>query len=107
MSPPNDPFKPFALAGRLIFSNWQIAGIITRMSGFPIDIVDSNAGSFLFGQNKWAVGNVGRNVLGGPKQNDVDFLMSKRVPFGELRSIEFFNHFANAINNLNAFVHPY
>jgi hypothetical protein len=137
------------------------------MSGLPIDIVDSNAGSFLFGQNNglsrpsWApgttsstatsnnpagyffnpfafsrpivlagqlipssggtatasatgtdFGNVGQNVLGGPKQNNVDFLMSKRVPFGESRSIEFraeffnlFNqvNFVNPISNLNAF----
>ncbi|PYS64205.1 MAG: hypothetical protein DMF74_07730, partial [Acidobacteria bacterium] len=33
-------------AGRLLFSDWQVAGIITAMSGMPIDIVDSGAGSF-------------------------------------------------------------
>src|SRR5438128_517525 len=32
-------------AGRLLFSDWQVAGIITAMSGMPIDIVDSGAGS--------------------------------------------------------------
>src|SRR4030095_1535686 len=37
--------------GRLLISNWQVAGIITAMSGLPIDIVDSNAGSFYLGPN--------------------------------------------------------
>jgi hypothetical protein len=31
--------------GRLFLSNWQMAGIITAMSGLPIDIVDTGAGS--------------------------------------------------------------
>src|SRR6185295_18022237 len=59
---PRPPFAGRSAAGRLLFSNWQIAGIITRMSGLPIDIVDSNAGSFYFGQNNglarpnWAPG---------------------------------------------------
>jgi hypothetical protein len=57
-------------------------------------------------------GNVGRNVLRGPRQTNVDFSIIKRFPFGESRSIEFraeffnlFNHvnFANPISNLNAF----
>jgi hypothetical protein len=49
-------------AGRLLFSNWEVAGIITAMSGLPIDIVDSNAGSFYLGANNglsrpnWAPG---------------------------------------------------
>jgi hypothetical protein len=157
--------------GRLLFSNWQVAGIITAMSGLPIDIVDSNAGSFYLGANNglsrpsWApnatratsnipagyffnpfafarpivpagqliptsngaavagatcgqptvlctdFGNVGRNVLRGPSQTNVDFSIIKRFPFGESKNIEFraeffnlFNHvnFANPISNLNA-----
>jgi hypothetical protein len=56
-------------------------------------------------------GNVGRNVLRGPGQNNVDFSLIKRFPFGESKNIEFraeffnlFNHvnFANPISNLNA-----
>jgi hypothetical protein len=31
---------------RLLLGNWQVAGIITAMSGLPIDIVDTGAGSF-------------------------------------------------------------
>jgi hypothetical protein len=33
-------------AGRLLFANWQLAGIVTAMSGLPIDIIDGGAGSF-------------------------------------------------------------
>jgi len=158
--------------GRLLFSNWQVAGIITAMSGLPIDIVDSNAGSFYLGPNNglsrpsWApganrstatsnipagyffnpfafarpvvlpgqpipssggtavagvslpgqtfgtdFGNVGRNVLRGPRQSNVDFSVIKRFPISESKNIEFraeffnlFNHvnFANPISNLNA-----
>jgi Carboxypeptidase regulatory-like domain/TonB-dependent Receptor Plug Domain len=152
--------------GRLLFSNWQIAGIVTAMSGLPIDIVDSNASSFYLGPNNalsrpnWVpgatrstattsipagyffnpfafarpmvqtgqlipssngtataaatgtdFGNVGRNVLRGPEQTNVDFSVIKRFPFGESKNIEFraeffnlLNHvnFANPISNLNA-----
>jgi hypothetical protein len=143
-----------------------MAGIITAMSGLPIDIVDSNAGSFYLGPNNglsrpsWApgatgitatsnipagyffnpfafarptvlagqlipssngtatasatgtdFGNVGRNVLRGPRQINVDFSVIRRFPFGESKNIEFraefFNllnqvNFANPISNLNA-----
>jgi len=149
-------------------SNWQVAGIITAMSGQPFDIVDSASGSFYFGANSgvllsrpsWApgatrdtamsnvppgyffnpfafvrpvvltgqpipssngaafadapgtdIGNVGRNVLRGPAQANVDFSVIKRFPIRESKSIEvraeFFNlfnqvNFANPISNLNA-----
>jgi len=148
--------------------NWQVAGIVTAMSGLPIDIIDGGAGSFygLSGGNNalmrpsWApgamtttatsnipagyffnpfafarptvaagqlipssrgtaianatgtdFGNVGRNVLRGPSQSNVDFSVIKRFPFHESKNIEFraeffnlFNHtnFANPISNLSA-----
>jgi hypothetical protein len=42
------PQPAFARPGvlRLLFSDWQVAGIVVAMSGLPIDIVDSGAGSF-------------------------------------------------------------
>jgi len=55
--------------------------------------------------------NVGRNVLRGPRQTNVDFSVIRRFPFGEAKNIEFraeffnlFNHvnFANPISNFNA-----
>jgi hypothetical protein len=163
---PRPAFAARSTAGRLLFSNWQVAGIITAMSGLPIDIVDSSAGSFYLGVNNglsrpnWFpgttrstatsnvqagyffnpfafarptvlagqqipsskatatadatgtdFGNVGRNVLRGPAQNNVDFSIIKRVHISDSKNIEFraeffnlFNHvnFANPISNLNA-----
>jgi hypothetical protein len=37
-------------SGRLILSGWQLSGIVTAMSGLPIDVVDQLAGS-LYGLN--------------------------------------------------------
>ena len=154
--------------GRTLLGNWQVAGIITAMSGLPIDIVDGGAASFygLNGGNNplarpnWApgatrdtatsnippgyffnpfafsrpivlagqlipssngtasagangtdFGSVGRNVLRGPRQTNVDFSIMKRFPLRDAKIIEFradffnlFNHvnFANPISNLNA-----
>jgi hypothetical protein len=163
---PSPAFAENSTASRLLFSDWQAAGIITAMSGLPIDITDSNAGSFYFGANSvasrpsWApgatrqttmsnvpagyffnpfafvrpvvltgqvipssngtatagatgtdFGNVGRNVLRGPKQNNVDFSIVKRFPISESKNLEFrveffnlFNHvnFANPTSNFNA-----
>ena len=134
------------------------------MSGLPIDVVDSNAGSFYLGTNNglsrpnWApgetattnippgyffnpfafarpivgagqlipssngtavagatcgqstvlctdFGNVGRNVLSGPKQTNVDFSIIKRFPLGESKSIEFHAEFFNLFNHVN-FANP-
>jgi len=163
---PPPAFSESSTFGRLLFSNWQVAGIITAMSGLPIDVFDSNAGSFYFGPNvnasrpSWVpgatrstamsnvpagyffnpfafirpvvltgqvipssdgtatagatgtdLGNVGRNVLRGPAQNNVDFSIIKRFPISESKNIEFraeffnlFNHvnFANPVSNFNA-----
>ncbi|HYJ86456.1 MAG TPA: hypothetical protein VEW46_10395 [Pyrinomonadaceae bacterium] len=159
----------FALRSKLggvLLSNWHVAAIITAMSGLPIDIVDSNAGSFYLGLNNGLsrpsyapganrseatsniptgyffnpfafarpivlagqvipssngaaiagatgtdFGDVGRNVLRGPGQRNVDLSVVKRLWFGESRNIElradFFNllnrvNFANPISDLNA-----
>ena len=170
---PRPASAPSSSTGRLLLSNWQVAGIITAMSGLPIDIVDSNAGSLYLGLSNglsrpsWApggthstvtsnipagyffnpfafarpvvmagqliprsngtavggptcgqptvlctdFGDVGRNVLRGPKQVNVDFSVIKRFPFRESKNIELraeffslFNHvnLANPISNFNA-----
>jgi hypothetical protein len=155
---------------RWLTSDWQVAGIIVAMSGVPIDIVDTGAGSF-YGLNNgvnplarpnWApgitagaatsnipagyffnpfvfarpivvsgnpiassggraianavgtdIGNVGRNVLRGPKQTNVDFSLIRRFPLDESRNLEFrvevfnlLNHvnLANPISDLNAVI---
>ncbi|HVG19466.1 MAG TPA: hypothetical protein VNI02_10455, partial [Blastocatellia bacterium] len=48
---PRPTFAARSTAGRLLLSNWQVAGIITAMSGLPVDIEDTGAGSFYFGAN--------------------------------------------------------
>ena len=48
---PRPAFARRSTAGRLLLSGWQVAGIITAMSGQPFDIVDTGAGSFYFGPN--------------------------------------------------------
>ena len=170
---PKPSFANRSTMGRLLLSNWQVAGIVTAMSGLPIDISDSNAGSLYLGLNNglsrpsWVpgatrstatsnippgyffnpfafarpvvvagqlipssngtavagptcgqptvlctdFGNVGRNVLRGPNQTNVDFSIIKRFPFSESKNLELraeffnlFNHvnFANSISDFNA-----
>ena len=153
---PRPAFAARSTARRLVLSDWQLAGIVTAMSGSPIDILDSAAGSFYFGANSglsrpsWApgatrdtatsnipagyffnpfafvrpviqtgqpipgsngtalagaqgtdFGNVGRNVLRGPCQTNVDFSVIKRFTFGEAKSIEFRAEFFNLFNQVN------
>jgi hypothetical protein len=155
---PHPAFAERSNSGRWLFSNWQVAGIITAMSGLPIDIVDTGAGS-LYGLNggnnalaraSWApgatrgtatsniprgyfynpfafarptvlngqtipssngtatasatgtdIGNVGRNVVRGPKQTNVDFSIIKRFPISESKNIEFRAEFFNLLNHVN------
>jgi len=164
---PSPAFADKSTAGRLIFGNWQLAGIVTAMSGLPIDIVDTGSGSFYGVANggaplarpSWSAsadreaasrapagyyfnpfafrrpvilpgqaipssngaavagaigtdfGNVGRNVLRGPKQTNVDFSVIKRFGLTETKNLEFraemfnlFNHvnLANPISDFNA-----
>src|SRR5262249_17862525 len=42
---PWPPFAPTSTGSDGLLSHWQVAGIITAMSGLPIDIVDTGAGS--------------------------------------------------------------
>jgi hypothetical protein len=156
---PRAGFGVQSKAGKLLTSNWQIAGIITAMSGQPFDIVDSAAGSLYFGSNlvanaiarpSWAagatrdtalsnvppgyffnplafvrpvvqtgqpipsshgtavagaqgtdIGNVGRNVLRGPGQINIDFSVIKRFVLSETKSVEFRAEFFNLLNHVN------
>jgi hypothetical protein len=155
---PKPSFAAKSGMGRLLFSDWQVAGIITAMSGLPVDIVDGGAGGFygLSGGNNalarpnWAAGatpatatsnvppgyyfnpfafvrpvvqagqlipssngaaradgigtdfgNVGRNVLRGPGQTNVDFSIIKRFQIGEEKNIELRAEFFNLFNHVN------
>jgi Carboxypeptidase regulatory-like domain/TonB dependent receptor-like, beta-barrel/TonB-dependent Receptor Plug Domain len=142
------------IAPRILFSNWQVAGIVTVMSGLPVDIFDPSGGS-LYGlvgaRPNWApgascktattnvppgyyfdpsafveatvqagqpipsandatalagdvgtdVGNVGRNLLRGPSQSNIDFSIGKRFPLIESKNFEFRADFFNLLNHAN------
>jgi hypothetical protein len=153
---PQLPFARRSSAARLFFSRWQMAGILTAMSGLPIDVVDSGAANLYLGQGgggarpNWApganpktattnipagyffnpfafarpivqagqsipssngtaiasatgtdFGNLGRNVLRGPRQANVDFSIIKRFPWTERKNIEFRAEFFNLLNQVN------
>ncbi|HXM47766.1 MAG TPA: carboxypeptidase regulatory-like domain-containing protein [Pyrinomonadaceae bacterium] len=143
--------------GKLLFGNWELAGIATVMSGLPIDIVDTGAGSFyglsggsaplarpnlvgdpfsnvpagyyfnplafarpvvaagaVIPSSKGAatagalgtdIGNVGRNLLRGPRQSNIDFSIIKRFRIAESKSIELRTEFFNLVNTVN-FANP-
>jgi len=143
---------------RVLLSNWQLAGVVVLMSGQPIDIVDTGAGSF-YGLNNgvnplarpnWVpgasrntalsnvpsgyffnpfafvrpmvtagrpipsssgtavanalgtdIGNVGRNVLRGPGQYNLDLSLTKRFQLNESKNIEFRAEVFNLLNHVN------
>jgi len=43
---PRPAFATGSAAGRLLISDWQVSEVIVAMSGLPVDIVDTGAGSF-------------------------------------------------------------
>lgn len=150
---------------KAVLGGWQVASIVTAMSGLPIDIVDTGAGSlyglsgggaplarpnfapgatietartnvpagFYFNPAAFVrpfvaagqvipsaggsfvadascnnvtvvctdIGQVGRNILRGPRQTNVDFSVFKRFYFGETRNFEFRTEFFNLFNQVN------
>jgi hypothetical protein len=157
---PTPKFAEGSSAGKLLLGDWQISSIVTSMSGLPIDIVDTGAGSlygisggsaplarpnlvgdplknvpagYFFNPLAFArprvtggqvipssggiafadttcslatvictdLGNVTRNLLRGPHQNNIDFSVIKRFRFLETKSIEFRTEFFNLLNTVN------
>ena len=150
---PQPAFAKRSKIGRFLFSGWQTSGIVTAMSGLPIDVVDGNAGTFYFGADSggsrpnwvpgesatsnippgyyfnpyafarpfvqvgqiipssggWATaavrgtdfGNVGRNVVRGPRQLNTDFSVSKRFRIDDAKNIELRAEFFNLFNTVN------
>ena len=77
----------------------------------PGQLIPSSNGMATAGARGTDWGDVGRNVLRGPGQTNVDFSVIRRFPITETKNIEFraeffnlFNHvnFANPISNVNA-----
>jgi hypothetical protein len=94
--PPGYFFNPFAFVRPVVQTG---------------QLIPSSSGAAVAGAQGTDIGNVGRNVLRGPRQVNVDFSIIKRFPLGEAKSVEFraeffnlFNHvnFDNPVNNLNA-----
>lgn len=50
---------------RALFSGWQISGIVTAMSGLPIDVIDSLGGNFYFGSGAGPGGGGRPNFVPG------------------------------------------
>jgi hypothetical protein len=155
---PTPAFAANSATGKALLGGWQMAGIITVMSGLPIDIVDTGAGSFYglsggsaplarpnyapgatrstatsnvpsgFYLNPFAfarpvvlanqpipssggaaiagaigtdIGGIGRNILLGPRQKNVDFSLIKRFRISEVKNIEFRTEFFNFFNQVN------
>jgi hypothetical protein len=143
---------PKPRSGHALLAGWQISGIVTAMSGLPIDIVDAGAGSFYglsggsnplarpdlvsdtrqppagFFFNPYAfarpviqtgqpipssggtaiagaagtdIGNVGRNILRGPRQVNVDLALTRRFPLHESKNIELRAEVFNLFNWVN------
>lgn len=94
--PPGYFFNPFAFARPTV----RAGQLIPSSNGAAIaDLLGTD------------IGNVGRNVLRGPRQTNVDFSIIKHFRLDEAKNIEFhaeffnlFNHvnFANPISNSNA-----
>ncbi|MGH9871407.1 MAG: TonB-dependent receptor domain-containing protein [Pyrinomonadaceae bacterium] len=82
---PTPELADHSAARRLIFSRWQVSSIITAMSGLPIDIIDSNAGS-LYGMSGAGAGGRPNWAPGATRQT-----ATSNIPAGY-----FFNPFAFA-----------
>jgi len=94
--PPGYFFNPYAVGRPIVLTG---------------ELIPSSNGTARADATGTDFGNVGRNVLRGPGQTNVDFSIIRRFPITESKNIEFraeffnlFNHmnFANPISNLNA-----
>jgi hypothetical protein len=145
---------PSAQFAKPLLSGWQISGIVTAMSGLPIDVVDTGAGSLyglsggssplarpslVAGANASAapagysfnpfafvrpvvatgqtipssggaaiadaagtdLGNLGRNILRGPRQVNTDLAVGRVFKVRERQSLEFRAEFFNLFNHVN------
>ena len=79
-------FNPFAFARPIV------------QAGRPIP---SSNGSAIAGATGTDIGHVGRNVLRGPRQTNMDFSIIKRFHIGEGKNIEFRAEFFNLFNQVN------
>jgi len=87
------------------------AGYFFNPAGFARPVVAAGAvipssnGAAIAGAAGTDFGTVGRNILRGPRQTNVDFSIIKRFALNERRNIEFRSEFFNLFNNVN-FANP-
>ena len=84
--PPGYFFNPFAFVRPVVQTG---------------QLIPSSNGTAIAGAQGTDIGNVGRNVLRGPRQTNVDFSVIKRFPFGEAKNVEFRAEFFNLFNQVN------
>jgi hypothetical protein len=80
-------FNPFAFALPIIQANQPIAS--------------ANDPTTLAPQGGTDIGNVGRNVLRGPSQSNIDIAFTKRFSLNEARGFEVRADFFNVLNHAN------
>jgi hypothetical protein len=68
-------------------------------------IIPSSGGKAIAGAAGTDIGNVGRNILRGPHQNNFDFSFIKRFRIAESKNVEFRTEFFNLLNAVN-FANP-
>jgi len=64
-------------------------------------LIPSSNGAAIAVVNGTDFGNVGRNVLRGPRQTNVDFSIIKRFPIDEIKHVEFRAEVFNLLNQVN------
>jgi len=86
-APPGYYFNPLAFA------------LATVQPGRPIP--SANDPTAIAGDAGTDIGNVGRNLLRGPSQNNVDFSLLKHLPIHESKTLDFRADFFNVFNHAN------
>jgi hypothetical protein len=79
-------FNPFAFARPVVLANQPIP---------------SSGGAAIAGAIGTDIGSIGRNILRGPRQKNVDFSIIKRFRISEVKNIEFRTEFFNLFNQVN------
>ncbi|CAN5828599.1 hypothetical protein BH20ACI4_BH20ACI4_02410 [soil metagenome] len=88
--PPGYYFNPYAFARPIVLNG---------------RIIPSSNGTARAGATGTDFGNVGRNVLRGPRQFNMDLSISRRFRIDETKNIEFRTEFFNLFNTVN-FANP-
>src|SRR5207249_1832553 len=88
--PPSYYFNPSAFSQALVQPGQPIPS-----AHDPTAAVDPAA------ESATDIGNVGRNILRGPNQSNVDISLGKRFPLAESKLIEFRADFFNVLNHPN------